>query len=107
MTRKDFRNIVKQAWRTNYHGSRLYNLVSKTKLLKKHAKGWNKSTFGNVFTQLQTIEKQLSQIQIELCSHPTKVFIKKQIRIMEKKAKILCFQKIYWNQRAKVKPRQI
>ena len=49
--RKDFANLIKQAWRYDPPGSQMLKLIKKTQLLKYKAKGWNRKTFGNIFTK--------------------------------------------------------
>lgn len=81
----------------------MYKLVKKTQMLKKLAKKWNKTTFGNIFAQLQTLEDELSKIQEELITNYDQRKAQKQSRILQKKTKLLHFQKTYWNERAKTK----
>ena len=66
MSRNDFENVVKQAWRHNAQGSAMYRVVKKIQLLRKKAKIWNKQTFGNIFEQLKVVDNELLEIQSRL-----------------------------------------
>lgn len=80
----------------------MYNLIKKTSMVKNHAKKWNKTTYGNIFKQLDEIENSLLALQTKDVFVPAMSQIKKQNNLIKKEA-ILVFHKKYWGQRAKVK----
>ena len=102
-TRKDFENLVKQAWGVESQGSHMFNLVKKTFSLKIATKKWNKTTFGNIFNQIKENEMELLEIQKEIISNTNQTLINKQNRLINKKECLLSFHKKYWSQRAKTK----
>ena len=83
--RKDFENLVKQAWRTNQPGSLMFQLVKKTNHVKIQAKKWNKTTFGNIFRQLEDIEKQLIDTQKRIILQNSTELMTKQKNLLRKK----------------------
>ena len=103
MERKDFKNIVHQAWRMDCEGSNMLKLVGKMGQTKKLAKEWNKRTFGNVFEQLKKSEQRLQEIQTDIIDNPDRLRWKTQERLIKQKEQILYSHQTYWRQRAKTK----
>ena len=104
MDRKErFKNLVKQAWRANHPGSFMFQLIKKTNQVKMQAKKWNKTTFGNIFRQLEDIENQLIDTQKCIILQVSNDLLLKQKNLLRKKESVLSFHKKYWGQRAKIK----
>lgn len=57
--RKDFDVLIKKSWCTQFHGSMMFSLVKKMRLLKEKANEWNRSRFGNIFRQIKKVDAQL------------------------------------------------
>lgn len=88
MTRPDFTNIVRQAWRVDFDGSHMYKLIKKTQLLKMKAKEWNKHTFGNIFIQMKKLDEDLLKLQSDTTNLREGDLREKQMRLITKKRKM-------------------
>ena len=102
--RKDFDCLVKKTWCTKFHGSHMYCLVQKCKLLKSKAKEWNKYKFGNIFRQVKVVDDSLSIIQSNLNLDPSNIrLISRQEALLTKRRKLFEFQSSFWKQKSKEK----
>jgi hypothetical protein len=61
----DFQHLAKEWWSKAAinHGSSMYRFQQRLKNFKVLLKQWNKNCFGNIFQSIQSIEKQLEEIQ--------------------------------------------
>lgn len=66
----------------------MFKLMKKTQSLKILAQKWNKTTFGNIFAQLQTLEDDLLQSQEVLITNYDQRTTQKQARLLQKKTKL-------------------
>ncbi|XP_026410911.1 uncharacterized protein LOC113306154 [Papaver somniferum] len=58
------RDIIANFWSVNVIGSPAYKLKAKLLSAKKGLRDWNKSSFGNIQTDISTIRKDLLELQI-------------------------------------------
>ncbi|XP_057249105.1 uncharacterized protein LOC104906541 [Beta vulgaris subsp. vulgaris] len=101
-TRKDFEVIIKKAWSTRFHGSYMFCLTKKCKLLKEKAKNWATTRFGNVIRQLKVVESKLKCIQDNLLANPSCPFLAAKLdKFHLKQVRLLEFQELYWKTKAK------
>lgn len=59
-------NIIKHCWANQVTGCPMFVLNQKLKNLKEALKVWNKNTFGNVHSQVNTTYKELDDIQVKI-----------------------------------------
>ena len=81
----------------------MFKLVKKTSLLKDLAKRWHKRTFNNIHKQIFETDEQLLQLQQKLLVSPNQELSDRHKRLLNKRERMLDFQRRYWSQRAKVK----
>lgn len=68
-------------WCTKFFGSYMFWLSQKCKLLKAHAKEWNKKKFGNIFQQVHEVNLMLDDIQDKLIVEPNNERLHKKNKI--------------------------
>ena len=66
-----FADLVREAWQTEVHGSPLYIVVCKLKLIKAKLKVFNKAYFSNIATRVSTARQVLFDIQNQLEESPS------------------------------------
>ncbi|XP_026396357.1 uncharacterized protein LOC113290991 [Papaver somniferum] len=60
------RDIIVNSWSVNVVGSPAYKLKAKILSTNKGLRDWNKSSFGNTQTNISTIRKELTDLQVSI-----------------------------------------
>ncbi|XP_026442510.1 uncharacterized protein LOC113342067 [Papaver somniferum] len=90
------RDIIVNSWSVNVVGSPAYNLKSKLLSTKKGLRDWNKSSFGDIQTNISTIRKDLADIQI---SNPTDTSTTS--RLKDRLEYLYNLEELYWKDKSK------
>jgi hypothetical protein len=101
----DFQHLAKEWWSKAAinHGSSMYRFQQRLKNFKVLLKQWNKDCFGNIFQSIQTIEKQLEEIQkIFISGTRTADLMKKEEKLCEQLEERKKQEEILWKQKSRV-----
>ncbi|XP_026383344.1 uncharacterized protein LOC113278817 [Papaver somniferum] len=85
------RDIISNSWSVNVIGSPSYKLSAKLLSEKKGFRDWNKSSFGNIQTDISTIRKDLLELQI---SDPTDTTT--TARLKTRLEYLYTLEELYW-----------
>jgi len=100
----DCMQLVERIWNTVVHGTPMFILSHKLKLLKEKFKVWNKEVFGNVHNLVQNAEVKLNVIQLAIDTHGQSDFLfdqQKHAQIDLNKA--LDMEEVFWREKSRVK----
>ncbi|GAA0167741.1 reverse transcriptase [Lithospermum erythrorhizon] len=61
---KDFQSVVAAVWKQEFFGDPFFIICSKLKALKLFLKEWNRNTFGNVTSMVETAEEDVRQCEV-------------------------------------------
>ncbi|XP_026384004.1 uncharacterized protein LOC113279527 [Papaver somniferum] len=90
------RDIIANSWSVNVVGSPAYKLKAKLLSTKKGLRDWNKSSFGNIQTNISTIRKDLVDIHI---SNPTDT--SNTSRLKARLEYLYNLEELYWKDKSR------
>ncbi|XP_026420164.1 uncharacterized protein LOC113316160 [Papaver somniferum] len=90
------RDITANSWSVNVIGSPAYKLRAKLLSSKKGLRDWNKSSFGNIQTDISTIRKELLDLQI---SDPTDTTT--SARLKARLEYLYTLEELYWKDKSR------
>ncbi|KAF9620248.1 hypothetical protein IFM89_010983 [Coptis chinensis] len=88
-------DVIQHCWQTHVHGSPSFNLNSKLVELQSSWRVWNKTYFGNIFSQIKEAKSTLSSLLVGPISDLVLVEIK---NIKEHILELYKKEESYWNQ---------
>ncbi|KAH0638863.1 hypothetical protein KY285_035449 [Solanum tuberosum] len=100
---KDFSGLVEEVWCENVTGSPFSIVQTKLKRLKAVLSKWSRTTFGNIFQQIATLEDVVRVNETQLEISPTEV---NKAILSKSNAELKRYLKIeeeYWKQKAGMK----
>ncbi|XP_026429888.1 uncharacterized protein LOC113326359 [Papaver somniferum] len=90
------RDIIANSWSVNVVGSPAYRLKAKLLITKKGLRDWNKSSFGNIQTNISIIMTDLAELQL---SNPTDTSNTSRFKA---RFKYLCnLEELYWKDKSR------
>ncbi|EOY17513.1 Uncharacterized protein TCM_036737 [Theobroma cacao] len=99
----NFNASVEGNWNLPINGSGLMAFWSKQKRLKQHLKWWNKTVFGDIFSNIKEAEKRVEECEI---LHQQEQTIGSRIQLNKSYAQLnkqLSMEEIFWKQKSGVK----
>ncbi|XP_026416530.1 uncharacterized protein LOC113311963 [Papaver somniferum] len=90
------RDIIANSWSVNMVGSPAYKLKAKLLSTKKGLRDWNKSSFGNIQTNISTIRKDLVDLQL---SNPTDT--NNTSRLKARLEYLYNLEELYWKDKSR------
>ncbi|XP_026396589.1 uncharacterized protein LOC113291248 [Papaver somniferum] len=90
------RDIIVNSWSVNVVGSPAYKLKSKLLSTKKGLRDWNKTSFGNIQTNISTIRKDLADLQ---CNNPTETTLTS--RLKDRLEYLYNLKELYWKDKSR------
>ncbi|XP_026383372.1 uncharacterized protein LOC113278854 [Papaver somniferum] len=90
------RDIIANFWSVNVVGSFAYKLKSKILSTKKGLRDWNKTSFGNIQTNISTIRKDLADLQ---CNNPTETTLTS--RLKARLEYLYNLEELYWKDKSR------
>ncbi|XP_026450741.1 uncharacterized protein LOC113350847 [Papaver somniferum] len=90
------RDIISNSWSVNVVGSPAYKLKAKILSTKKGLRDWNKSSFGNIQTNISTISKEFGDLQI---SNPTDT--SNTSRLKARLEYLYNLEELYWKDKSR------
>ncbi|XP_026449841.1 uncharacterized protein LOC113349978 [Papaver somniferum] len=91
-----YRDIIFNSWSVNVLGSPAYKLKVKLLSTKKGLRDWNKSSSGNIQTNISTIRKELTDIQV---SNPTDTI--NTSRLKARLEYLYNLEELYWKDKSR------
>jgi hypothetical protein len=92
---------VSFSWSSSFHGSPIFILANKLKLLKSKLIVWNKENFGDVHIAVNFAEANLNHIQSNLNIHgPTDALLLEEKLAQESFDLALARHELLWRQKA-------
>ncbi|XP_026410850.1 uncharacterized protein LOC113306079 [Papaver somniferum] len=90
------RDIITNSWSVNVVGSPTYKLRAKILSTKKGLRDWNKSSFGNIQTDISTIRKELLDLHISDPSDSTT-----SARLKARLEYLYNIEELYWKDKSR------
>uniref|UniRef100_A0A0V0IHV1 Putative ovule protein n=1 Tax=Solanum chacoense TaxID=4108 RepID=A0A0V0IHV1_SOLCH len=100
---KEFSGIVAAVWCENVAGSPFAIVQTKMKRLKTELTKWSKSTFGNIFQQIATLEDMIRVNETQLEMSPTEANRATLSKANAELKRYLKIEEEYWRQKAGMK----
>ncbi|XP_026411119.1 uncharacterized protein LOC113306390 [Papaver somniferum] len=90
------RDIIANSWSVNVVGSPAYKLKAKLLSTKKGLRDWNKSSVGNIQTNISSIRKDLADLQL---SNPTDT--NNTARLKARLEYLYTLEELYWKDKSR------
>ncbi|KAK9676437.1 hypothetical protein RND81_11G077000 [Saponaria officinalis] len=95
--------IIRDAWEGDFRGTKMFQLVSKLKSVKRSLQCYHRGHFTNISQRVSLAREELLQVQYDLNLQPRDVvLIEQEKRLMQELLKIQGIERRFYQQRAKI-----
>ncbi|KAK9689029.1 hypothetical protein RND81_09G029800 [Saponaria officinalis] len=95
--------VIKDAWEGDFRGTKMFQLVSKLKTVKRHLQGYHRSHFSNISHRVSLAREVLLKVQGDLNLHPRDdTLIEQEKTLLQSLLKLQGIERSFFQQRAKI-----
>ncbi|XP_057859072.1 uncharacterized protein LOC131067930 [Cryptomeria japonica] len=92
----DFKQCIQNWWNSLVQGSAMFRIAKKLEIIKRKARAWSKSSFGDIFKRNKEVETNLDRLQRTIAEGITSMDIHKEEECWRQKWKgIMSLEEIY------------
>ncbi|XP_019242662.1 PREDICTED: uncharacterized protein LOC109222805, partial [Nicotiana attenuata] len=95
-----FKEVVQQNWNADFSANPYVLFYHKLKKVKKALSVWSKTTFGDIFQKVASLEEVVSVHEAEFEVNPTKHNRQRLQKVQAELNKVLALEEKYWKQKA-------
>ncbi|KAK9681587.1 hypothetical protein RND81_10G013000 [Saponaria officinalis] len=95
--------VIKDAWRGAFRGTKMFQLVSKLKAVKRQLQCFHHDHFSNISHRVTLAREALALVQGELNHHPRDdSLIEQENSLLQNLLKVQAIERSFFQQRAKI-----
>jgi len=95
-----FKEVVKQNWNADFSANPYVLFNHKLKKVKKALSGWSKSTYGDIFQKIASLEEVVIVHEAEFEANPTKQNRQRLQKVQAELIRYLALEEKYWKQKS-------
>ncbi|XP_070009723.1 uncharacterized protein [Nicotiana sylvestris] len=95
-----FKEVVKQNWNADFSANPYVLFNHKLKKVKKALSGWSKSTYGDIFQKIASLEEVVIVHEAEFEANPTKQNRQRLQNVQAELIRYLALEEKYWKQKS-------
>lgn len=95
-----FKEVVKQNWNADFSANPYVLFNHKLKKVKKALSGWSKSTYGDIFQKIASLEEVVIVHEAEFEANPTKQNKQRLQKVQAELIRYLALEEKYWKQKS-------
>ncbi|XP_019242574.1 PREDICTED: uncharacterized protein LOC109222709 [Nicotiana attenuata] len=95
-----FKSVVRENWKVDFSGDPFYMFNQKLKKLKRALSGWSKSTYGDIFQKIASLEEVVLVHEDEFERNPTVQSRQRLQKVQADLIKYLALEEEFWKQKA-------
>lgn len=95
-----FKEVVKHNWNADFSANPYVLFNHKLKKVKKALSGWSKSTYGDIFQKIASLEEVVIVHEAEFEANPTKQNRQRLQKVQAELIRYLALEEKYWKQKS-------